>query len=164
MMYVKQWMQVCLAVMIGWMAFHLEGCAEDDAMADNGYGRCGCTAAKTGVREMALVTESCEQLLAELAGTWDGIGETENTRFEIQADGYYTFWKKKRERWCMQYDGHFWIDFDLSQGMYRTVLHMNIPDNDDYAVRYHVQDDVIYFEEPSDFEPYMRYKKVISEG
>ena len=161
-MYVKQWIQFCFVVMTGWMSFHLGGCADDDALSETGFGRCDYTVAhaQTGVREMALSSDSCRQMLADLAGTWDGMGETENTRFEIQDDGKYTFWKKKKEHWYMQYGGQFWIDFEISQGMYRTVLHMNIPDNDDYAVRYHVIDDTIYFEEPSDFEPCMRYKRV----
>ena len=104
---------------------------------------------------------SSEALLSELAGQWDGLGDSTGTRFVIQPDGYYSFWKQRRDgTWFQDYDGHFWIEFHQGAGLYRTEIHMDIPDLDDYSVRYHIIDDILYFEEPTDTEQAARYQRI----
>ena len=132
------------------------GCGEmDPIMVDNSA--CNCELMEE--YSMALISPSCEDLMAELEGTWEGLGVQEDTRLEFHTDGNYTLWAKRRN-WFRKFEGRFWIDFDISEGMYRTVMHMETSDNDDYPVRYRIVDDVIYFEEPSDFEPSLRYARI----
>ena len=101
-----------------------------------------------------------EDWFLELAGSWEGIGDTEGTRYDIYDDGKYDFYVKNGGEWRLQYSGEIWIEYGYSRGLYRTTIHISMPDNDDYAVHYHIVDGVLHFEEPSDTEPTMRYKSV----
>ena len=98
--------------------------------------------------------------LTELAGTWEGMGDTEGTRYKIYPDETYDFFVKVRGEWYRQYGGEMWIEYGYSRGLYRPILHISLPDNDDYAVHYHIVDGILHFEEPSDTEPTMRYKRI----
>ena len=142
----------------------LAGCEEFDAGAyDNALGDYAEIRETTGEeRSMFWITSDCYYFLAELEGVWDGEGSTENTRFEIHIDGTYSFYIKRNGKWFKDYDGNMWVDFDISEGMLRTVLHMSLPDNDDHAVRYHLDDERIYFEEPRDMEATMKYRRIVS--
>ena len=138
----------------------LAGCEEFDAgVYDNGRAEILETTGEE--RSMIWMTSDCYYLLQELEGCWDGEGSTENTRFEIFEAGYYIFYVKKNGIWIKDYDGKMWIDLDISDGMLRTVLHMSMPDIEDYAVRYHLDEERLYFEEPRGTEHSMKYRKLL---
>ena len=155
MMYVNTWINWFITFL---MVVAVLGCGESDLLRVDEHGDCYCSQLEK--ESMALVSATCAIFFTELEGTWDGLGERENTRFESHKNGYFVFWVKKRNQWWRQYDGFLGIDFHISEGMYKTVLHIPVPDNENYSVLYRVVDDVIYFEEPSDFEANMRYGKV----
>ena len=143
------WAIVCLLVLA------VSGCCDFEAAGYNGE-----SVLNAGEeRRMVWMTSDCDHLSDELIGGWEGEGSARNTRFEIYEDGYYIFYIKRNEKWVKQYDGQYWIDLEMNMGMFRTVLHLSLPDNEDYAVRYHLDEEMIYFEEPDDMEPTKKYKR-----
>ena len=115
-------------------------------------------------RRMVFMTTDCDHLMDELVGVWDGEGGATDTRFDIHQDGTYDFYMRKNGKWYKKYDGKMWIDFDYSRDMIRTVLHMSMPYDDNYAVRYHMDEERVYFEEPDDFEPTKNYRRVTEDN
>ena len=110
------------------------------------------------------LTSSSDATLGELVGSWESINAGNPMRYIINADSTYSFWLMQREKWIKQYDGNMWIEYHPSQGLYRTELHMSIPDLDDYGVRFHIVDDIIYFEEPTDGEKSLNFKRISDES
>jgi hypothetical protein len=47
----------------------------------------------------------------------------------------------------------------MHQGMMRSELHMDLPDMENYAVRYVISDGILVLEEPTWNEPVMRFAK-----
>ena len=150
------WTMICLAFCV------IAGCCEIESDAYNA-GAGGDFSANAGaLRSMAEKTTD-EHLIEPLVGTWDGLGCRKETRMEFREDGTYTMFYQGDDRWIEDYDGEFWVEIEEYRGADCTVMHMTHPDSDDYPVRYHFEGDVIYFEEPNDFEPAMRYQKVTVE-
>ncbi len=134
------------------------GCADgDDAFV---VMHCAHAALRTDWQEETVnLTSACDGAAGDLIGVWESINTSALMRYEFATDGSYAFWMMRGSKWSRQYDGNYWVEYRPSMGLYRTEMHMSMPDNDDYGVRYHIVDDVLYFEEPSYGMPTIQFKK-----
>ena len=146
------------------MVCMVSGCAE----WDNEISFCACrqqTFALTGMENSEMIVmdstsdEHCGVLVEALQGTWNGLGDRQDSRMIFREDGQYEMWQNRRGSWKHLYTHKFWIEYVMHQGMMRSELHMDLPDMEDYAVRYVISDGILVLEEPTWNEPVMRFAK-----
>ena len=154
----RKWL-MCAAVCLFLGAF---GCADVDEGAD--ALRCSQAALLEDWEDWAVESVnfslSCDGMARDLIGVWDSVNMSDKMRYVIEEGGHYSFWTQRGDRWVQQYEGVFWIEYHPNMGLYRTQMHMSIPDNDDYGVRYHIVDDTLHFEEPSFGLRTLQFRKV----
>lgn len=150
-----------------WVAMFcvMTGCAE----WDNDISFCVChqqTLGLTGMENSAEMVGMdstsdayCGVLVEALQGTWHGLGDRQDFRMIFREDGQYEMWQNRRGSWKHLYTHRYWIEYVMHQGMMRSELHMDLPDMEDYAVRYYIRDGILYLEEPTWNEPVMRFAK-----
>ncbi len=152
----KKWL-VC-AVACVWLG-GANGCAAGDDAPGNL--QCAHAELRTGWQENSMnLTSACDGSASDLVGVWESINTSYLMRYEFTADGMYAFWMMRGTKWARQYEGNYWIEYHPSMGLYRTEMHMRIPDIDDYGVRYHIVGDVLHFEEPSFDIPTLQFRKI----
>lgn len=110
--------------------------------------------------QMSTSDDACQALVEALQGSWQGIGDKSDAQIVFHADGSYEMWQKRRKGWTLLYRLKYWIGYAMHQGMLRTELHMELPDLEDYAVRYYMSDGVLHLEEPTWHEPAMRFVRM----
>ena len=148
-----------LLFVVFWLGSVVFGCA--DADDESGALQCVQKALRGDLQEETVFfSTSCDDLAGDLIGVWDSVNLGDPIRYVIEAGGHYSFWVQNRNRWSKQYDGVFWIEYHPSMGLLRTEMHMSIPDNDDYGVRYHIAGDILHFEDPSNGLRTIQFRKV----
>ncbi|GEM_PF-3921220 len=153
------------------LSFLFGGCLEYEALDMH----CDCRSVGhalrfnelTGEWEMTedeLLQESCQHYMKSLEGKWDGLGMTESNRLVFHPDGTYDFLTKSGEDWALSSSGEYWVEMTRYRGKPYPELHMTWPDNDDYPIRFHFEEDVLHLEEATDGgEPEMRYRHVLQD-
>ena len=89
----------------------------------------------------------CEALQNTLYGRWQGIDDYADRRITMGEDGMYLMEELVRGRWRSLESGKYWVDLTENRGMMRPVLHLEMGGQDDYPVRYRIDDDILVLEE-----------------
>lgn len=164
--YMKRLISRCIGLYAVAMVFMISGCAEWDGEIPF----CACkqqilalTGMENSLEMMAYwdstSDEHCGVLLDALMGTWNGLGDRDDSRMIFREDGQYEMWQNRRGTWKHLYTHRYWIEYVMYQDMMRTELHMDLPDMEDYSVRYYMSHGILHLEEPTWNEPVMRFVK-----
>ena len=134
------------------------GCAE--YAEDDVWGICPCTAQTQALSiddrdeneapfmNINDTSDLCALLNGALEGDWEADLPVGPLRYTFHTNGQYQSYLKRNDKWIADASGSYHIEYHMHQGLYRSELHMTLPDTETvYPVRFYMNGDELCIEE-----------------
>lgn len=142
--------------------------AEDDV-----WGICPCSAQTQALSiddengsdayfmNMDDTSDLCALLNGALEGDWEADLPVGPLRYTFDTNGQYQSYRKRNGKWIADASGAYHIEYHMHQGLYRSELHMILPDTGTvYPVRFFMNGDELCFEEHMGDLELLKFQKV----
>lgn len=164
----KKW---CVLFILFVSTFGSLGCAE--YAEDDAWGICPCS---TQAQTLSIdnrdwsdayamniddTSDLCALLNGALEGDWEADLPVGPLRYTFYKNGQYQSYRKKNGKWSADASGTYHIEYHRHQGLYRSELHMTLPDTGTvYPVRFYMNGDELCFEEHMGDLELLKFQKV----